>query len=62
MQYNTCFWALVKSGKSRAEANQALQVRLGRACEGHCLLGLHLQKFGLAECAVLPAWLYLSRH
>jgi len=26
LQYNTCFWALVKSGKSRAEAQKQLQV------------------------------------
>ena len=44
VQYNTCFWALVKSGKSRAEANQALQVRPRRACDGHWVLGLHPQK------------------
>ena len=28
LQYNTCFWALVKSGKSKTEAQKALQVCL----------------------------------
>lgn len=27
LQYNTCFWALVKSGKTPVEAQEALKVR-----------------------------------
>lgn len=33
-QYNTCFWALVKSGKTTAEAQAQLRVRHGREAEG----------------------------
>lgn len=32
IQYNTCFWLLVKSGLSKQEANKALQV-----CKDHCM-------------------------
>lgn len=31
-QYNTCFWALVKSGKSQSEAHTRLKVRLSGGC------------------------------
>lgn len=28
LQYNTCFWAIVKSGKTAAQAHEQLRVRL----------------------------------
>ena len=53
MQYNTCFWTLVKYGKSKAEAQQTLQVNLDRACEGHLVLGWSLQAlWDCRECSV----------
>ena len=50
LQYNTCFWALVKSGKTATEAHEQLRVRRGAAaahrvrgctCAGPLLVAQH---------------------